>query len=84
MLIGEDTKEIPECDLEFEQASQTTCKEAIAYRETVRDFVSRDIITHILDDTEDHIDWLETNLALIDKVGSDARQHTTSLRPDPG
>ncbi|MDE1004206.1 MAG: bacterioferritin [Paraburkholderia fungorum] len=69
LLIGEDTKEILECDLKLEQASQTTCKEAIAYCETVRDFVSRDIITHILDDTEDHIDWLETNLALIDKVG---------------
>jgi bacterioferritin len=69
LLIGEETKEVLECDLKIEQLSQTTCKEAIAYCETVRDFVSRDILTGILDDTEDHIDWLETNLALIDKVG---------------
>ncbi|SDG91506.1 bacterioferritin [Paraburkholderia phenazinium] len=69
LLIGEDTKEVLECDLKLEQVSQATCKEAIAYCETVRDFVSREILTHILDDTEEHIDWLETNLELIDKVG---------------
>ncbi|MFL9903000.1 bacterioferritin [Paraburkholderia fungorum] len=69
LLIGEETTEILECDLKLEKISQSTCKEAIAYCETVRDFVSREILVHILDDTEEHIDWLETNLALIDKVG---------------
>ncbi|WP_168794663.1 bacterioferritin [Paraburkholderia aromaticivorans] len=69
LLIGEETKEIMECDLKLEQMSQATCKEAIVYCESVRDFISREILTHILDDTEDHIDWLETNLELIDKVG---------------
>ncbi|MFM0550811.1 bacterioferritin [Paraburkholderia sediminicola] len=69
LLIGEETKEIMECDLKLEQMSQATCKEAIVYCESVRDFVSREILTHILDDTEEHIDWLETNLELIDKVG---------------
>ncbi|WP_233800568.1 bacterioferritin [Paraburkholderia sp. HP33-1] len=69
LLIGEETKEIIECDLKLEQISQSTCKEAIAYCESVRDFVSREIFTTILDDTEEHIDWLETQLDLIDKVG---------------
>jgi len=69
LLIGEETKEILECDLKLEQGSQATCKEAIAYCESVRDFVSREIFVKILDDTEEHIDWLETQLDLIDKVG---------------
>ena len=69
LLIGEETREIMECDLKLEQASQATCKEAIAYCESVRDFVSRSIFESILDDTEEHIDWLETQLDLIDKVG---------------
>ncbi|REG59194.1 bacterioferritin [Paraburkholderia sp. BL6669N2] len=69
LLIGEETKEIMECDLKLEQISQATCKEAIVYCESVRDFISREILTHILDDTEEHIDWLETNLELINKVG---------------
>ncbi|MFX1672742.1 bacterioferritin [Paraburkholderia sp. A2WS-5] len=69
LLIGEETKEVLECDLKLEQISQTTCKEAIAYCESVRDFVSREIFVTILNDTEEHIDWLETQLDLIDKVG---------------
>jgi bacterioferritin len=69
LLIGEETREILECDLKLEQGSQATCKEAIAHCESVRDYVSRSIFEKILDDTEEHIDWLETQLDLIDKVG---------------
>ncbi|MEA3117815.1 MAG: bacterioferritin [Paraburkholderia sp.] len=69
LLVGEATLEIIKCDLQLEQASQLTCKEAIAHCESVRDFVSRGIFETILDDTEEHIDWLETQLDLIDKVG---------------
>ena len=69
LLIGEETKEILECDLKLEQLSQTTLKEAIGYCESVRDYVSREIFEKILQDTEEHIDWLETQLDLIDKVG---------------
>jgi bacterioferritin len=69
LLIGEETKEILECDLKLEQGSQATCKEAIAHCESVSDFVSREIFVSILQDTEEHIDWLETQLDLIDKVG---------------
>ncbi len=69
LLIGEDTREILSCDLKLEQGAQHTCKDAIAYCESVRDYVSRDIFERILDDTEEHIDWLETQLDLIEKVG---------------
>jgi bacterioferritin len=69
LLVGEDTVEILNCDLKLEQISQTTCKEAIAYAESVRDFVSREIFSTILHDTEEHIDWLETQIDLVEKVG---------------
>ena len=69
LLIGEETKEILECDLKLERISQGTCKEGIAHCESVRDYISREILVHILDETEEHIDWLETNLDLIDKIG---------------
>jgi hypothetical protein len=51
LLVGEHTSAVIECDLKLEQVSQTTCKEAITYCESVRDFVSRDILVDILDDT---------------------------------
>ncbi|SIT51389.1 bacterioferritin, iron storage and detoxification protein [Paraburkholderia piptadeniae] len=69
LLVGEDTQEILECDLKLEQTSQATCKDAIAYCESVKDYVSREILQQILDDTEAQIDWLETQLDLIKKVG---------------
>ncbi|WP_321889727.1 bacterioferritin [Paraburkholderia bannensis] len=69
LMVGEDVKEALECDLKLEYIAQAQCKEAVVYCESVRDFVSREIFVEILDDTEDHIDWLETQLGLIDKVG---------------
>jgi bacterioferritin len=69
LLIGERTQEILECDLKLEQASQVTSKEAIAWCESVQDYVSRDILQTILDGTEGQIDWLETRLELIAKIG---------------
>ncbi|MNJ76189.1 Bacterioferritin [compost metagenome] len=61
--------ELLACDLKLEQGAQATVKEAIAYCESVRDYVSRDLFQDILDDTEEHIDYLETQIDLIDKVG---------------
>jgi bacterioferritin len=69
LLVGEDTLEILNCDLKLEQGSQATCKDAIAYCESARDFVSREIFVSILQETEEHIDWLETQIDLVDKVG---------------
>jgi bacterioferritin len=69
LLIGENLPEILDCDLRAERSAQVHLKEAVAYCETVRDYVSRDIFVDILDDTEGHIDHLETQLELVAKVG---------------
>ncbi|HEV7813764.1 MAG TPA: bacterioferritin [Janthinobacterium sp.] len=69
LLIGESTPEMLECDLKLERAAQATVKEGIATFEKLGDYVSRDLFLMILDDTEDHIDWLETQIDLIGKVG---------------
>ena len=67
--VGEDVPEILACDLKSETSAQATIKAGIAHSETVRDYVSRDLLQKILDDTEEHIDFLETQIDLIDKVG---------------
>ena len=69
LLVGEDTVEILNCDLTSERGAQVTIKEGIAYCESVRDYVSRDLLQGILEDTEEHIDFLETQIDLVDKVG---------------
>jgi bacterioferritin len=69
LSIGETVPEALNADLKLERASQDAVKEAIAHCEGVRDFVTREIFQGILDDTEEHIDWIETQLELIEKVG---------------
>ena len=69
LLIGENVPEILGCDLQMETGAQATIKEGIAYCESVRDYVSRDLLQAILDDTEEHIDFLETQIDLVGKVG---------------
>ncbi len=69
LMLGEATVEMLQCDLKLEHLSQKTVKEGIAACEAAHDYVSREIFEKILDDTEEHIDWLETQLALIDKIG---------------
>ncbi len=69
IMVGESVPEALECDLKAEVGAQSTIKAGIAHCETVRDYVSRDLLQKILDDTEEHIDFLETQIDLISKVG---------------
>ncbi len=68
-MVGESVPEALECDLKAEVGAQSTIKAGIAHCESVRDYVSRDLLQKILDDTEEHIDFLETQIDLISKVG---------------
>jgi bacterioferritin len=69
LLVGENLIEALGCDLKMEQGAQACIKEGIAQCEASRDYVSRDVLQRILDDTEEHIDFLETQLELAGKVG---------------
>jgi len=69
LLVGEDLIEALKGDLALERAAQATIKDGIAHCEVVRDYVSREILSDILYDTEEHIDFLETQLGLVDQVG---------------
>ena len=69
LLVGEDVPEILNGDLTLERGAQAAVKAGIAHCESVRDYVSREILERILEDTEEHIDWLETQIDLVNKVG---------------
>jgi len=69
LMIGENVPEALDCDLQTEMGAQATIKDGIAHCETVRDYVSRDLLQDILDDTEEHIDFLEIQIELVAKVG---------------
>ena len=67
--VGQNIKEILESDLELEMMAIPTLKESIELSEKFQDYVSRDLFTSILNSEEDHVDWLETQLGLLEKVG---------------
>ncbi len=69
LKIGEDVPEGLKCDLAMERKGREDLLAGISACEEASDYVSRHILRHILDDTEEHIDWLETQLELIEKVG---------------
>jgi bacterioferritin len=69
LLIGESPEEALKCDLQLEQSAYPVLKEAIAHCETVGDFVSRELFEDVMEGEEGHIDWLETQLELIAKIG---------------
>lgn len=69
VMVGENTPEMLQCDLTLEQAAQKTVKDGIAACELAADYISRELFKDILDDTEEHIEWLETQLELINKIG---------------
>lgn len=67
--IGEDVKEILECDLKMEHKAHPDLQDAVEYADSVRDYVSRDLFSYILESEEEHIDWLETQLDLVERMG---------------
>jgi len=69
LMIGEDAVEALRSDLKLEQAGRPDLQAAIAYCEQVKDYVSRELFEDILESEEEHIDWLETQLGLVDKLG---------------
>ena len=69
ITIGETVPECLAADLELETAARTAIVEAAAACEAAKDFVSREIVVAILEDAEEHIDFLETEIGLIEKVG---------------
>ena len=69
LMIGENVGECLACDLKLELAGRALYLEAITHCEAVKDYVSRDLLTHIQSDTEEHIDYLETQLDLLKKMG---------------
>lgn len=69
LLIGENVREILDCDLRLEQAAMPLLREAIAYCESVRDFVTRELFVDILESEEEHVDFIETQLELIEQMG---------------
>ncbi|WP_421709059.1 bacterioferritin [Algihabitans sp.] len=69
LRIGEDVKEVLECDLKLEHQAIPDLRDAIEHSEGVRDYVSRDLFGRILANEEEHVDWLETQLGLIEKMG---------------
>ncbi|ARO88300.1 bacterioferritin [Nitrosospira lacus] len=70
LMIGEKAEECVACDLKLEVISRETLVAAIAACETAKDYVSREIFEDILADTEEHIDWLETQLDVLQKIGT--------------
>jgi bacterioferritin len=69
LMIGENVPEMLACDLKAERSARPMYQEAIAYCETCKDYITRELLEDILESEEDHIDWLETQLGLIQQVG---------------
>jgi bacterioferritin len=69
LLIGEDVAEILECDLKLEMQAMPELRDSIAYCETVRDYITRELLEDILESEEEHVDFLETQFDLIKRIG---------------
>ncbi|HXF06993.1 MAG TPA: bacterioferritin [Candidatus Acidoferrales bacterium] len=69
LMIGESVREVLRCDLELERIAHPALKEAIAFMESIGDYISRQVLEDILESEEAHIDWLETQLRLMDELG---------------
>ncbi len=83
LMIGEDVKEILSCDLKLEQKARPDLQVAIAHCEKVGDYVSRELLEEILESEEEHIDFLETQLDLIERVGLE-NYSQSQMKPGEG
>lgn len=81
LLIGENTEEMLKCDLKLEMKAIPDLREAITHCESIKDYVSRELFEEILESEEEHVDWLETQLGLIEKVG--IQNYLQSAMEDP-
>ncbi|HEX4986481.1 MAG TPA: bacterioferritin [Burkholderiales bacterium] len=81
LLIGENVQECLKCDLRLEMAGHPLLREAIAYCESCADYISRELFEDILESEEEHIDWLEIQIDLIQKIGI---QNYMQSQMDPG
>ena len=78
LMIGENVVECLNCDLKLELGGRALCVEAIAHCEAVKDYVSREILVGIQSDTEEHIDYLETQLDLVKRMGEQNHMQTAA------
>lgn len=69
LMIGENTQEMLQMDLKIEHKALGDLRAAITHCEEVKDFGTRDLLMHILESEEEHVDWLETQISLIENVG---------------
>jgi bacterioferritin len=69
LMIGENPEEMLRCDLKLELDAIPLLKDAIAYCEDIKDYISAEVFEHILENEEEHVDWLETQFELIASVG---------------
>ena len=76
LFIGENTREMLECDLQLEMNACPDLRAGIAYCESVQDYATRDLLNSILVSEEEHVDWLESQLGLIDRVGIENYQQS--------
>jgi bacterioferritin len=84
LRIGQNVREIIECDLASEIAARTLYQEAATYCHTVKDYVSRDLFEKLMKDEEEHIDFLETQLDLIQRIGLElyTQKHVGGLKKE--
>ena len=68
LRIGEHVSEMLQCDLDLEMEALPDLQAAITYAEKIKDYVSRDLFDEILKSEEEHVDWLESQLGLVDKM----------------
>ena len=69
LRVGENVEEILRCDLALEMEAMPMLRESVAFSESIGDYVSRELFESILESEEEHVDWLETQLELVDKMG---------------